>query len=349
MKVALVAGALGVVGRALMERLEGDGEWRAVGLSRRKPDFPSRSAFVSVDLQDRAQCEARLAAFSDVTHLFVTTYAPRPDPAEEAATGLAMLRNLVETVERAAPGLVHVNLVHGSKWYGNQLGPYKTPAREDDPGHMPPNFYFDQQRWVERRRAEGARWSWSALRPHGIWGFAIGSPVNQMTALAVYGSISRHLGLPLRFPGKPGAFEAVYQMVEATHLAEGMLWAATSPSAADRAYNFTNGDLIRWVNVWPAIAGFFGCEPGGVQTISLVQMMADKEPLWAEIVRRHDLQPYRLADLVDWRFADFVYGSDYDHISSMTRARQAGWTKVVDTEEMILRKLGELRDRRIIP
>src|SRR5690606_12079890 len=206
-----------------------------------------------------------------------------------------------------------------------------TPAREDDPGHLPPNFYFDQQRRVERRRAQDARWSWSALRPHGIWGFALGSPVNQMTALALYGAPSRHLGLPLRFPGKRGAFEAVYQMVEATHLAEGMLWAATSPAAADQAFNFTNGDLIRWVNVWPAIADFFGCEAGGVQTIRLVDMMADKEPLWAEIVRKHGLKPYRLADLVDWRFPDFVYRSDYDDISSMTKARKAGWTGVVDT------------------
>lgn len=349
MKVALVAGATGVVGRALMERLEGDPEWRAIGLSRRRPDFASRSEFISVDLLDRAACEAALGGLRDVTHIFSTTYSPRPNLAEEAEAGLAMLRNLVETVERAAPGLVHVNLVHGSKWYGNHLGPYKTPAKEDDPGHMPPNFYFAQQAWVEERRRTGARWTWSALRPHGIWGFAVGSPVNQMTALAVYGSISKHLGLPLRFPGKPGAFNAVYQLTEAAHLAEGMLWAATSPAAADQAFNFTNGDLIRWANVWPAIADFFGCEPGGVQTIRLAEAMADKEPLWAEIVRTHGLKPYRLADLVDWRFADFVYGSDFDHISSMTKARKAGWHGVVDSEEMILRQLGRLRAERIIP
>ena len=35
--------------------------------------------------------------------------------------------------------------MQGSKWYGNHLGPYLTPARETDPRHMPPNFYYDQQ------------------------------------------------------------------------------------------------------------------------------------------------------------------------------------------------------------
>jgi hypothetical protein len=40
--------------------------------------------------------------------------------------------------------------VHGAKWYGMHIGPYRTPAREGDPRHMPPNFYYDQQDLVSR-------------------------------------------------------------------------------------------------------------------------------------------------------------------------------------------------------
>jgi nucleoside-diphosphate-sugar epimerase len=348
MKVALVAGALGVVGRALMERLEGDRDWRAVGLSRRKPDFPSRSEFLSLDLLDAADCRTKLPSLADVTHVFFTPYAPRPTLAEEAEANLAMLVNLMDALEPAAPQLEHVQLMQGTKWYGTHLGPFRTPAKEDDPRHMPPNFYYAQQDWLAERR-RGARWTWSALRPQGIWGLALASPISQMCALAIYGSVCRRLGLPLRFPGRPGAFEAVYQMTDAAHLAEGMLWAATSPAAADQAFNFTNGDFMRWKNVWPEIARFFGCEPGGVQTIRLEDFMADKEPLWGELVREHGLRPYRIADLVNWRFADWVYSTEYDQMSSMTRARQRGWTGVLDSEEMILRRLGELRTLRVIP
>src|SRR3546814_19834608 len=34
-------------------------------------------------------------------------------------------------------------------------------------------------------------------------------------------------------------------------LAEAMEWAATTPAAADRALNVTNGDVCRWDQLWP--------------------------------------------------------------------------------------------------
>ena len=348
MNVALVVGGLGVVGRALIAKLDNDPGWRAVGLARRAPDFQTGARFVSVDLHDRAACAAKLGDLSEVTHVFFTPYSAQPTLAGDETANLALLVNFMEAFEPRAPKLAHVQLMQGTKWYGTQFGPFANPAKEDDPRHIPPNFYYAQQDWlVERRR--GKRWSWSALRPQGIWGLAVASPISQMCGLAIYGAISKHLGLPLRFPGKPGAFTAVYQMTEAAHLAEGMLWAATDPRAADQAFNFTNGDFVRWCNMWPKIAEFFGCAPGPVQTVSLATMMADKEPLWAEIVAKHGLEPYRIADLVHWPFLDWVYGTEYDQMSSMTKARQHGWTAVQDSEEMVLRMLAALRAERIIP
>ena len=44
--------------------------------------------------------------------------------------------------------LRRVVLVTGTKYYGSHLGPFKTPARESDPRHMPPNYYFDQIDWL---------------------------------------------------------------------------------------------------------------------------------------------------------------------------------------------------------
>ena len=35
-----------------------------------------------------------------------------------------------------------------------------------------------------------------------------------LPAIAVYATISRELGLPLRFPGKPGAYNAIYQVTK---------------------------------------------------------------------------------------------------------------------------------------
>ncbi len=345
---AVVAGALGVAGRALVEHLETLPDWRVIGLSRRQPDFPSGARFIAVDLGDPADCRAKLGALRDVTHVFFAAYAPAPDRGAEVAVNLAMLTNLVDVLERASPALRHVQIVQGSKWYGNHLGPYRTPAREDDPRHMPPNFYYDQQDWLEARQ-RGKAWTWSAVRPHGLLGLSVGSPMNQLTALGVWGSLSRHFGLPLRWPGKPGAFDCVYQFTDAGHLAEGMVWAATEPACANQAFNLTNGDFVRWRNLWPRVAEFFGIPAGPVQTLSLEAFMADKEPVWRDLVAIHDLHPCRLDQLTNWRFADFVYGSDFDQMSSMTRARQAGWRKDVDSETALLGLLGRLREQRFIP
>lgn len=349
-KTAVIAGALGVVGRALLDFLEHQEDWSIIALSRRSPDFPTCAHFIPVDLADASDCRNKLKGLSSVTHVFFTAYAPGVSLADEATLNTKMLTNLIETLEEEEGGtsLQHVHLMHGSKWYGNHLGPYKTPAHEDDPGHLPPNFYFDQQTWIaERQRGKG--WTWSAFRPHGICGLAIGSSMNQLTAMALYATIAKHLGRPLRFPGTPGFFNAVYQMTEASYLAEGVVWAATNEACANQAFNFTNGDHLRWCHLWPKVASFFEMEADGLQTISLQTMMADKEPLWRDIRERYGLRNYTLAQLTNWAFADFVFSCDYDQMSDLTKIRNAGWTGANPSEDMYLRLLQGLRDQRIIP
>lgn len=349
MPTALIAGALGVVGRALVENLEDDPAWKVIGLSRRAPDFETSARFIGVDLLDPADIAAKLSDLSDVTHIFFTPYAPRATFAEEVAPNLAMLTGLVETIEAVAPGLSHIQLMQGAKWYGVQFGvPYRTPAREDDPRHMPPNFYYDQQDWlVERQR--GRSWTWSALRPHGVWGFSIGSEMNMMTAIAVYATISKHLGLPLRWPGDPKTLDVVYQITDVALLARAMKWAATAPAAANNVFNITNGDFTRLRHIWPRIAEFFDMETAPGNHVSLVATMADKSGLWDEIVERYQLRRYRMSDLTTWRFADYAFRNAFDQMSSLTKARQAGWHEVLDTEHTITDHLKRMRQQRIIP
>lgn len=347
-KRCLVAGALGIAGRALLQHLEGDSAWDVVGLSRRTPDFATRAHFVSVDLLDAADCRRKLESFNDVTHVFYAALAAGLSARDEVAPNLSMLENLVTTVEAASPALRHVLLVQGSKWYGHHLGPYRTPAREDDPRHMPPNFYYDQQDWIEQRQ-KGKPWTWSALRPHCICGFSVGSPMNHLMALALYATISRELGLPLRFPGVPGAFRAIYQFTDAPLFARAMSWAATTPGCANQALNVTNGEYERWENIWPSIAASFGMAPGGVQTISLSRYMADKEPLWQRMREKYGLKPHRLSELVNWEFADWSYSNAFDQMSSLGKIRRLGWNETLDAPTMFAAAIQRLVDDTVIP
>lgn len=346
MPTALIAGGLGVTGRALVEYLDGESGWEVIALSRRAPDFPTKANFVSVDLSDTAATKAALGGLTQVTHVFYCALSARPDVTAEIPPNIAMLANLMDALEPVA-ALEHVQLMEGNKWYGSFLGKFKTPAKETDPRPIVRQLYHAQQDWLEARRA--GTWSWSALRPHGVWGLSVGGAMNLLTSVALYATISRQLGLPLCWPGSQGSYDRLYNIIDVTLLAKAMLWCATTPAAADNAFNINNGDFFRWHQVWPRIAGFFDMEVGPVRTISQAALMADKEPLWAEIVAQHGLKPYRIADLTSFAYADRAMSPDYDQMASLTKIRQAGWTEAWDTEETITLQLVRLRRDRIIP
>ncbi len=233
-------------------------------------------------------------------------------------------------------------LVTGTKYYGSHLGPFKTPARESDPRHMPPDYYFDQIDWLTAFQT-GKPWDWVELRPQTLCGFAPGTAMSILPAIAVYAAISRELGLPLRFPGKPGAYTSLYQVTESSHFANATLWAATEPRCGLEAFNITNGDYFRWHNLWPRIAEVFDMPAGEPQTISLVQHMGDKADLWRAMTDKHGLKPFDFDKLVAWPFADYVFGCDWDVMSDVTKSRRFGFHDVVDSEEMFTRLLRRFR------
>ena len=144
-KKALVAGALGVIGRSLIQELEIQQDWEIVGISRRVPEKKGKTNYLSLDLLDRDACRKEFGKQEGITHLFYCAFQPRPTWAEHTVPNLEMLVNSVEAVSETSSELQHVQLIEGNKWYGSHLGPFRTPAREDDPPHMGPNFYVEQE------------------------------------------------------------------------------------------------------------------------------------------------------------------------------------------------------------
>jgi nucleoside-diphosphate-sugar epimerase len=347
-KVAVVVGAQGVIGRRLVEELRLRDGWRVVGLSRRVAPPDPEVEHVSVDLLDRGGAAAGLAHLTDATHVFYAAYQDRPGWAELVAPNVAMLEHVLDALEPVAPGLEHVSLMQGYKVYGAHLGAFTTPAREDDPGHMPPEFNVDQQQLLERRSA-AAGWSWSAIRPSVVAGFALGNPMNLAMVLAVYASISRELGLPLRFPGTRRSYESLMEVTDAGLLARATIWAATDPATADQAFNVANGDLFRWSGLWPAIAADFGLQVAPPLPLHLATVMADKEPVWDRLVARHGLAPTPYAEVSSWAFGDAVFSWDHDFFADGSKARRAGFHEHVPTDTMFLEIFADLRRRRIIP
>jgi nucleoside-diphosphate-sugar epimerase len=267
-RTAVAAGPFGVVGHSLVAHLQARGERRVIGLGWRQAPQGPVSRFIAVDLTDAAAARAAPSDLPPADAIFFAAYAPHPTPAEEVVPNLAVLQAVMEAVEPRSPALGRVVLLQGSKWYGNHPGPYKTPANEDDPRLLAPHFYYAQQDWLAERQA-GKSWTWATLRPHAVIGFAENGAMTLLNGLAIYAAISKELGQPLRFPGKPGACNAVFQMTDAGLLARAMVWAAAEPACANRPFNITNGDLVRWCLLWPKIAAAFDMEVGPPQPLSL--------------------------------------------------------------------------------
>ena len=347
-KVALVVGAQGIIGRNLVQHLATLADWEVIGLSRRGGVAGGRVRHLAVDLLNPADCQAKLRGLAHVTHLFYAAYQDRPTWAELVPPNLAMLVNVVDAVEPVAAGLQHISLMQGYKVYGAHLGPFKTPARETDADHMPPEFNVDQQRFLAQRQL-GKAWHWSALRPSVVGGFALGNPMNLALSIAVYAAISKEFGLPLRFPGKPGAYDKLLEMTDAGLLARATVWAATDPRCANQAFNITNGDLFRWNEMWPLLARFFELEVAPPLPLPLAVVMADKAPLWQAMVAKYGLAAHTYQEVSGWEFADFVFSWDYDLFADGSKARRFGFHEFIDTEAMFLGIFEDFRRRKVIP
>jgi nucleoside-diphosphate-sugar epimerase len=344
---ALVLGATGVAGRALVAELERAGDWDIIGVSRRAPDFSTSARFVSADLFDPASCREILGSLKSVSHVFWAAYANRPTFEETREPNARMFRNAISAIESTGQ-IKHICICQGTKYYGQHLGPFKTPARETDPRISIPHFYYEQEDFILNLQ-QGKSWTWSAARPHVICGYARGNPLNVVSVLAVYATLRKELGLPLTFPGKPAAFTSLYQATHAPLLGRAMIWMSTTPSCANLAFNITNGDYFRYQNMWPIFASYFGMEAGGVETRDLEVEMADRTALWEEIVSKYGLKTYPFATVADWHFANYAFSNDWDVMSDTLRCREHGFLEFIRSDDMFLHEFDVLKREGIIP
>ena len=346
---ALIPGVTGVVGHALASYLAAQPDWEVIGLARRVPREPTSYPVIPVDLADTVACRSKLGELANVTHVLYCARANHTTSTKEPVDlNAAMLRNVIDAVEPVARGFSHVHVVQGSKYYGSDLGPYKTPAKESDPRISENNWYYAQEDFIVER-SRGKAWCWSASRPHAICDSALGTARSIPRVIAVYAAISKALGQPLYFPGSAENFHALYQCVDATLLAKAIVWISTARACANHAFNVTNGDFIRWEDLWPRFAEFFGMAAGPVKTVRLAQVMTDQAPVWERIVTEHGLRPTPYAQAALWPYGDFVFTPGYDHMSDTVKLRQSGFADCLDTGQMLLAAFQHLRDARVIP
>jgi nucleoside-diphosphate-sugar epimerase len=349
---ALVVGASGIVGSATAALLAEQG-WHVSGLARR-PAVQSGVAPIVADLQDAA---ATSRALADVKcdAVFITTWLRQDSEAENIRVNAAMVRHLLDGL-RAGGGPRHVALVTGLKHY---LGPFEaygkgvlpqTPFREEQGRLDVENFYYAQEDEVFAA-AKRDGFTWSIHRPHTVIGKAVGNAMNMGTTLAVYATLCRESGRPFVFPGSAAQWNGLTDMTDARQLAKQLLWATTTPAAANQDFNIVNGDVFRWSWMWGRIAEWFGVEavPFDGTVRPLEQQMAGDAARWRDIAARNNLAEADLSRLASPWHTDADLGRPIEVVTDMSKSRRLGFKEYQATDDAFIALFEQLRADRLIP
>jgi nucleoside-diphosphate-sugar epimerase len=355
---ALVAGASGLVGTAVVDRYLKDG-WDVIAASRRKPEVSSDRQYehLPVDLQDEQACREAFGGLSSVQNLVYAAVFEKPgliagwtEP-DHIQTNGQMLRNLLEPLADASQ-LNHVTLLQGTKAYGIHLHPMPVPARERFPRDQHENFYWVQEDYLREKAAEKG-FDFTIMRPQLIVGPNYGVVMNLPPVIGAYAAICREEGRPFSFPG---GVPYVWEAVDTRLVADAIRWAADAPEAAGQHFNLTNGEVFAWRDLWPAMAEVLGVEPGPDQPLSLGEFLPQKADLWDTIVEKYGLRKIAMPDLLgeSHYYADFcfAYGAEEPPppaFVSTVKIKQAGFTDAYDTEETFRHWLQVLIDRKVLP
>jgi nucleoside-diphosphate-sugar epimerase len=349
---ALVVGATGIAGQNVAGHLVSLG-WDVDGLSRRPAEELDHVTPVLADLRDADSVHHALRD-RRYTRVFYCSWAPQRTEAENCLVNSAMLRNVLAPITQTGD-LQHVALVTGLKHYQGPFEAYaqvpaETPFREQMPRLELQNFYYDQEDILFEAAAR-CGFTWSVHRSHTMIGWALGNAMNMGVTLAVYATICRELGRAFVFPGSPQQHDGVTDVTDAMLLAEHMVWAATSPAAANQALNIVNGDVFRWRRMWGILADELrvtvGEYPGTGRSIELE--MQDQDHVWDAIVAKHGLRPTRLSELASWWHSDGDLGRPVESFADMTKSRELGFCGFRRTDESFRTLIRRLRAAKVIP
>ncbi|MHA7279622.1 SDR family oxidoreductase [Arthrobacter sp. MDT2-2] len=351
-RTALVVGATGIAGSALVERLTAEG-WPVLALSRTPGAERDGVRRLSADLTSAASLAAVLEA-ENPTHVFFTAWSRRDTEEENITVNAGMVRDLLAALR--GKDVAHVALMTGLKHY---LGPFEayaagemadTPFHEEEPRLPVRNFYYAQEDELFAAAAEQG-FTWSVHRSHTVIGHAVGNAMNMGLTLAVQATLCRESGEPFVFPGSETQWSGLTDMTDAGLLAEHMLWASTTPGAADEAFNIVNGDVFRWRWMWPRLAAYFGVEwegyAGAPRPLELA--MAGREDQWAELAQLHGLAEPRLDRVASWWHTDGDLGRDIEVVTDMGKSRDAGFTGYRRTLDAFLALFERYRAENLIP
>ena len=299
-RTALVTGATGLTGRAVVDTLVASGR-DVVALSRTpQPDRVGVRWFVA-DLKDVNS--VRLALFETPIHeLYHCAQKPPPrpiplptralrvftwmtakmlpllrrTPALEAGlysglgrfTGVrdAQQENLAllqHAIAGCGSSLQHVVAITGGRHYGMHLGP-QLYADYESPYVEASTPRAPGPNWYydveDHLRTSTAPWTWTVLRPSFIVGGGGGGSHDLGAAIGAYVALCRAAAVPADFLGDRRTAAARLDLTSTKQLAAAAVWSANESAAANQAFNVATGRTFTWAALWPDLLEKFGLD-----------------------------------------------------------------------------------------
>jgi nucleoside-diphosphate-sugar epimerase len=339
---ALVVGISGTAGSAIAEALHAAGGWQVAGLAR-----AASGATLRADLLDPASLRAALAQAPQPTHIFYTARLGAATLHEEIDKNTAAFSHLLAALHDLGAPLQRVVLMEGTKWYGSHLGRYPVPAVEADVCPTP-YFYHAQQKQLDLGAARHG-YTWSALRPHTVFGYSRKHDHNLLLLLAMHVALRASTQRVVPFPGTPERYALPTVATNSDMLARAALWSATADTAANQAFNVNNGDTLNWPVLWRAFCEFFGATPGEPSNERLADTMPAQAAAWEQLRQHHQLADIPWPDTAQWIYADGITRPERVDIISTKKIIAAGFTERADTVDSVLAILRRFRRERLIP
>lgn len=384
--VALIVGVTGIVGVTLAEALKkpeaAGGPWKVYGAARRPlPSwFPTSilDSYLSFDALDSQETLEKLSPLSsEITHVFWVTLQIQEKEEVNIRLNSTMLNNVLNIIgmkssSSSSPNskLKHVTSVTGTKHYmgpifdvtfKNSAGipiipaPHDPPFREDYPRLPFPNFYYALEDIIASR-AHDQSFTYSIHRCSLIMGKSTRSLYNPVLTLAVYASICKHKGWPLRYPGNRYTWEHFCDMSDSRLVAEQQIWAAvTSGKAKNQAFNCTNGDVFSWKTLWKLLAQLFELEfilplfDEKEDMFDMAEFVKDKGGIWKEIVQKYKLYETQMEEITCFPALQVVLRFEFQHVCSMNKSREFGFFGYANTFESFKYWIEELKQINVIP
>lgn len=356
-KVALITGANGITGSAILEHLVKHttaSEWARIIITSRSPLKTTvsdpRVEFIALDFSNPSEklAEQMHAQFAGVTHAYFSSYVHKDDFVELNKANRSLFENFLGALTSVSKGLQNCTLQTGGKYYNVHLRPLPWPAHEGD-SHLvsvEENFYYHQEDFLAEQQ-RGSNWTWNVIRPEAIIGYTSKpNGMNEALTIAIYFLINKELGTEAPMPTNSAYFNGTDDISDARLIADLSVYASTHQHCANQAFNSTNGDFFSWKYMWPRLAEWFGANASSDQAftktsfkegethldVNLEDWAKDKQDVWNKLCDRLGSPESKPTfDAGTWAFQDWVFQRTWSAPLSMNKARKFGWTGHLDS------------------